>query len=131
VRESKGSSSKGRVSVCANWPPDALFVREADSPLLDEAKSLDHALFEAKICGQAFSNTSGSLARDAVVSHQVHKGSVVLDIHPLSDPFNLSNELLPSASVSLPWFFEEKDQTPSLVVNTLSTLFSMGISQHF
>ena len=80
-------------------------MREADSPLLDEAKSLDHALFEAKICGQAFSNTSGSLARDAVVSHQVHKGSVVLDIHPILDPLNLFNEQPPSPSVSLPCFF--------------------------
>ncbi|KAJ8445788.1 hypothetical protein Cgig2_027869 [Carnegiea gigantea] len=76
VRESKGSSSEGRVSVCANWPPDALLVRETDSPSSDEAKSFDHALFEVKICGQAFSNTSGSLVRDAIVSHQVHRGSV-------------------------------------------------------
>lgn len=70
VLESKGSSSEGRVSVCANWPPNALFVREIGSSL-DEAKSFDPALFEAKICGLAFSNSSGSLTRDAVVSHQV------------------------------------------------------------
>ena len=94
MRESKGSSSEGRVSVCANWPPDALFVRVTDSPTSNEAKSFDPALFEAKICGQAFSNTSGSLARDAVVSHQVHRGSVVLDIHPLSDPLNVPTSCL-------------------------------------
>jgi len=57
VRERKGSSSEGRVSVCANWPPDALFVRETGSHSSDEAKSFDPALFEAQICGQAFSNT--------------------------------------------------------------------------
>jgi len=74
LRESKGSSSEGRVSIRANWPPDALFVCETSSPSSDEAKSLHPALFEAKICGQAFSNTIVSLARDAVVSHQVGFG---------------------------------------------------------
>ncbi|KAJ8422280.1 hypothetical protein Cgig2_009282 [Carnegiea gigantea] len=72
VRESKGS----KVSVCANWPPDALFVRETSSPSSDEAKSFDSALFEAKICSQAFSNTIVYWARNAVVFHQVHRGSV-------------------------------------------------------
>jgi len=66
------------------------------------------------------------LARDAEVSHQVHRGSLVLDFHPISDSLNLSNKLAPSSSMSLPWLFEEKDQSPSLVVNAPSSLFSMG-----
>ena len=57
VHESKGSNNESRVSVCANWPPDALFQSETDFPSSDEAKSFDPALFEAQICGQAFSNT--------------------------------------------------------------------------
>ena len=51
---------------------------------------------------------------------------MVLDIHPASASFNLSNELAASSSMNLPWFFEEKDQPPSLVANALSSLFSMG-----
>ncbi|KAJ8423226.1 hypothetical protein Cgig2_027652 [Carnegiea gigantea] len=77
VHERKASSSEGRVSVCANWPPDALFVREIGSHSSDKAKSFDPALFEAQICGQAFSNTIVSLARNVVVSHQVHRVSVI------------------------------------------------------
>ncbi|KAJ8435304.1 hypothetical protein Cgig2_026396 [Carnegiea gigantea] len=49
VHESKGSNSEGRVSICANWPPDSLFVHETSSPSSDEAKSLHPALVEAKI----------------------------------------------------------------------------------
>ena len=124
MRESKGSSREGRVSVFANWPIDTLFVHETGSPSSVEAQSFHPALFEAKICGQDFSNTSGSLARDAAVSQQVHKGSVVLNIHSISDPSNLSNGLPPSPSVSLLWFFDV-DQTPSLVANAPSSLFSM------
>ncbi|KAJ8421305.1 hypothetical protein Cgig2_026689 [Carnegiea gigantea] len=60
------------VSVCANWPPDALLVCDTSSPLSDEAKSFDPALYEA-IYGQASNNTFVPLARDAVVSHQIHK----------------------------------------------------------
>jgi len=51
---------------------------------------------------------------------------MVLDIHPTSASFNLSNELAASSSMSLLWFFEEKDQSPSVVVNAPSSLFSMG-----
>ncbi|KAJ8450026.1 hypothetical protein Cgig2_029388 [Carnegiea gigantea] len=72
VRESKGSSSEGRVAVCANWPPDALFVRETSSSSSDEAQIFDPTL-----------NTIVSWTRDVVVSHQAHRGSVVLDIHPI------------------------------------------------
>ena len=39
--ESKASSSEDRVSICVNWPPDALFVRETDSPSSDAAISFD------------------------------------------------------------------------------------------
>jgi len=92
VHESKASSSEGKVSVCANWPPDAFFVREIDSPSSDEAKSFHPALFKVKNCGKAFSNTSGSW-QGMMFSHQVHRDSVVLDIHPTSNPLNLSNEL--------------------------------------
>jgi len=119
-----GCSSEG--SVCTNWPLDALLVCDTSFPLTDEAKCVDPALYEAKICGQAASNTFVLLARDAVVSYQVHRGSLVLDIHPILDPLNLSNELAPSSCRSLPWLFEEKDQAPSLVVNAPSSLFSMG-----
>ncbi|KAJ8420891.1 LOW QUALITY PROTEIN: hypothetical protein Cgig2_016234 [Carnegiea gigantea] len=83
VRETNRSSSEG--SVCADWPPDALLVRDASSPSTDEAKWVDPALFEAKICVQASSNAFVPLARDVVVSHQVHMGSLVMDIHPISD----------------------------------------------
>ncbi|KAJ8440121.1 hypothetical protein Cgig2_003446 [Carnegiea gigantea] len=69
VHENKESSSEGRVSVCANWPPDALFVRETNSPTLDEAKSSDPALFEAKICGQDFSNTSGGNSFNVIIDY--------------------------------------------------------------
>ncbi|KAJ8432672.1 hypothetical protein Cgig2_033998 [Carnegiea gigantea] len=95
----QGCSCESRVSVYANWPPDALFVHDTYSALSDEGKSFDLTLFEAKIYGHAFSNTSGSLTRDVIVSHQVHRGSVVLDIHPISDPLNLSNEQPPSPSL--------------------------------
>ena len=36
------------------------------------------------------------LTRGVVVSHEVHNGSVVLDIHPTSASFNLSNKLAAS-----------------------------------
>ena len=66
------------------------------------------------------------MARDVAVSHVVHRGSVVLDIHPTSPSLNLSNELAASSSMSLPWFFEEKDLSPSSVVNALSSLLCIG-----
>ncbi|KAJ8445033.1 hypothetical protein Cgig2_022553 [Carnegiea gigantea] len=72
LRDSNRCSSEG--GVCTNWPPDALLVCDTSSPSTDEAKCVDLALYEAKICGQAASNTFVPLARDAVVSHQVHKG---------------------------------------------------------
>jgi len=49
VRESNGSSGKG--CACANWPPDALLVRDTSSSSTNEAKCVDPALFEAKIRG--------------------------------------------------------------------------------
>ena len=83
VRESNGCSSEG--SVCKIWPLDALLVCDTRSPSTDEAKGVDPALYEAKICGQATSNSFVPLARDGVVSHQVHRGSLLLDFHPLPD----------------------------------------------
>ena len=105
--DSNGCSSEG--NSCTNWPPDALLVCVKSSPSSDEAKCVDPPLYEAKICGQAASNTFVPLARDAAVSHQVHRGSLVLDSHPIPDSLNLSNELAPSSSRSLPGLFEEKD----------------------
>ena len=96
-----------------------LSVLDTSSPSSNEANSFDPALFEANICGQVSSNTFVSLGRDVVLSHQVHKGSAILDIHPISDSLNLSNVLVASSSISLPWFFEKKDQPPSLVGNAL------------
>ncbi|KAJ8423540.1 hypothetical protein Cgig2_024257 [Carnegiea gigantea] len=75
LRDSNGCSSEG--SVCTNWPPDALLVCDTSSPSTDEAKCVDSALYDAKIGGQAVSNIFVPLARDAVVSHQVHRGSLV------------------------------------------------------
>ena len=66
------------------------------------------------------------MAKDDVVPHQVHRGSLVLDIHPLPDSLNLTNELAPSSSRSVPWLYEEKDQAHSLVVNAPSSLFTIG-----
>ena len=63
VHETNRSSSGDRVSVCANWPPDALFMLDTSSPFSNEATSFDPALFEANICGQASSNISVSSAR--------------------------------------------------------------------
>jgi len=100
VRESNGCNSVG--SVCKIWPPDALLVFDS-SPSTDEAKGVDPALYEAKICGQATSNSFVPLARDDVVSHQIHRGSLLLDFHPFPDSLNLTNELAPSSSRSLPW----------------------------
>ncbi|KAJ8426253.1 hypothetical protein Cgig2_013555 [Carnegiea gigantea] len=71
VRESNGCSSEG--SVYKIWPPDALLVCDTSSPSTDEAKGVDPALYEAKICGQATSNSFVPLARDDVVSHQIHR----------------------------------------------------------
>ncbi|KAJ8435559.1 hypothetical protein Cgig2_015414 [Carnegiea gigantea] len=51
VRESKGSSNEGTVSICANWPPNALFVVDTSSPSSDKANSFNPAQFEANICG--------------------------------------------------------------------------------
>jgi len=122
--DKNGCNSEG--SVFTNWPPDALLVCDTSSPSTDKAKCVDPALYKAKICGQATSNTFVPLARDVVVFHPVHMGSLVLDIHPIPGSLNLSNELAPSSSRSLPWSFEEKDQPPSLVVNAPSSLFSIG-----
>ncbi|KAJ8429533.1 hypothetical protein Cgig2_025719 [Carnegiea gigantea] len=74
LQASNGCSSEG--SVYTNWPPDALLVCDTSSPSTDEAKCVDPALYEAKICGQAASNTFVPLARDVVVSHQVHRDSL-------------------------------------------------------
>jgi len=49
-----------------------------------------------------------------------------LDTHPIPDSLNCSNKLAPSSSRSFPWFFQEKDKPPSLVVNATSSLFSLG-----
>lgn len=122
VHESKGSTSEGSTY----WSPDVLLVHDAGSPSADEAKRVDPALYEAKICGQAASNSFVPVARDAAVSHQAHRDSLVLDTHPRSDSLKLSNEMVPSSSSSLPWLFEEKDQSRSCVVNAPFSLFSMG-----
>ncbi|KAJ8445690.1 hypothetical protein Cgig2_026017 [Carnegiea gigantea] len=117
LRDSNGCSSEG--SGGTNWPPDALLVCDTSCPWTDEANCVDPALCEAKICGHAASNIFVPLARDAVVSHQVHRGSLVLDTHSIPDSLNLSNELAPSSSRSLPWLFQEKDKPPSLVAKFL------------
>ena len=72
---------------------------DTSSPSSNKANSFDPALFEVKIYGQAFSNTFVSLGTDVVLSHQVHRGSVILDIHPISDSLNLSNKLAASSSI--------------------------------
>ncbi|KAJ8426869.1 hypothetical protein Cgig2_016087 [Carnegiea gigantea] len=66
--------------------PDALLVCDTSSSSTDEAKCVDPALYEARICGQAASNWFAPSAKDAVVSHQVPRGSLVLDIHPIQIP---------------------------------------------
>lgn len=54
------------------------------------------------------------------------QGSAILDVHPTSASFTHSNDLATSSSLSLPWFFEENDQFPSMMVNSSSSLFSRG-----
>ena len=130
MHESNGSSSEGKVSLSEYWPRDAAIVLDTSSPS-NEATSFGPALFEANICSHVSSNILVSLARDVVVSQEDCRGSVVLDIHPTSASFNLSNEVAASSSTSLPWFFEEKDQTPSLVVNAGLLCSLWVINQHF
>ncbi|KAJ8443711.1 hypothetical protein Cgig2_029616 [Carnegiea gigantea] len=86
LRDSNGCNSEG--SVCTNWPLDALLVYDTSSPSTDKAKCVDPALYKAKICGQAASNTFVPLARDVVVSHQVHMGSLDLQTRA-NDPMKI------------------------------------------
>jgi len=68
VRDSNECSNEG--SGGTNWPPDALLVCDASFPSTDEANCVDPALYEAKICGQAASNTFVPLTRDVAVSRR-------------------------------------------------------------